>query len=236
MPIYALVDDLVFPDPLRADPSGVLAIGGDLSPQRLAVAYNLGIFPWPCDDLPLMWHSPSLRFVLPLSQLRINRTLAKVLKRKTFRITLDMAFAQVIRACQATPRPGQDGTWITEEVVTGYRGLHQMGLAHSVEAWLGDELVGGLYGVHVGGCFTGESMFARQDDASKVAFVTLARQLQRWGGTMVDCQVFTPHFEALGATLWLRRKFLSELAQCRRLQFPQGPWALDADLAAGATW
>lgn len=234
MPIFALGDDLAFPDPALAHASGVLAIGGDLRPERLLLAYSRGIFPWPAEGYPLMWHAPPERFVLSLDQLHVGRSLRKVLRRHPFEIRLDTAFSEVMLACAETPRPGQDGTWITDEMLAGYAALHRMGQAHSVEAWQGGILVGGLYGISLGGVFFGESMFARAEDASKVAFVTLVRQLQRWQFTMIDCQVETPLFAAFGAEFVPREVFQQVLRFALQQPTRMGPWLLDADLQRGA--
>lgn len=233
MPIFTLGDAPVFPDPALAHPSGVLAVGGDLKPQRLLKAYRSGIFPWPCEGYPLMWHAPPERFVLTPEHLHVGRSLRKVLKRHPFQIRADSAFEAVMRACARSPRPGQDGTWITDEMIQGYGDLHRQGHAHSAEAWQDGRLVGGLYGVALGGVFFGESMFAAEDHASKVTFATLVRQLQRWGFVLVDCQVHTPLFESFGAQFVPRSTFQAVLARAVDLPGMPGPWRLDADLALG---
>jgi leucyl/phenylalanyl-tRNA--protein transferase len=234
VPIYALGEDLAFPDPELAHPSGVLAVGGDLRPERLIEAYARGIFPWPDPELPLLWHAPPERFVLPTAELEVPRTLRKVLRRHAFEIRLDTAFGAVMQACSEVPRPGQDGTWISDEMREGYGALHDLGLAHSAEAWRDGELVGGLYGVSLGTMFCGESMFARADDASKVALVTLVRQLQRWGFGHVDCQVHTALFARFGGRLVPRRQFTRLLEAALRQPTRQGAWRLDDDLRQGA--
>ena len=160
---------------------GPLAVGGDLRPERLVLAYSLGIFPWYSANEPIQWHSPDPRMVLLADELRVTRSLRRTVRKERFRVSLDTAFAAVVEACAETPRPEQDGTWITDEMKAAYVELHERGLAHSAEAWDGDELAGGLYGVSLGGAFFGESMFAHQADASKVAFVTFTEQLARWG-------------------------------------------------------
>lgn len=230
MPIYALDRSLRFPDPERADPSGVLAIGGDLSPDRLLAAYSAGIFPWPAEGYPLMWHAPPERFVLVPSQLRINRTLRKVLNRGEFSVTLDHSFGAVMRACSAMPRPGQDGTWISPAMIEAYSALHAMGFAHSVETWRDGRLCGGLYGISLGAAFFGESMFAFESNASKVAFVTLTRQLQAWNFELLDCQVQTPLVTSLGAVGVPRRDFTRALQHALRTPTRPGPWQLDVSL------
>jgi len=234
MPIYALNNSLEFPDPERADANGLLAIGGDLRPERLMRAYSLGIFPWPCEGYPLMWHAPPERFVLAPTQLTIGRTLRKVLKRRAFVVTLDNRFEDVMRACSRVPRPGQDGTWIDEPMIKAYSALHRMGHAHSVEAWQADRLVGGLYGISLGKAFFGESMFALQANASKVAFATLVQQLACWHFEIVDAQVHTPLLASFGAVSLPRRDFSRVLAHALDAPSRPGPWRLDDSLRCGA--
>jgi leucyl/phenylalanyl-tRNA--protein transferase len=213
-----------FPDPALAEtePNGLLAVGGDLSPQRLRNAYRLGIFPWYSAGQPILWWSPDPRLVLFPDGLRISRSLRRTLRRGTFSISLDRAFGAVIRAC-AAPRPDADGTWILPEIARAYERLHALGLAHSAEAWQDDELVGGLYGVAIGRTFFGESMFSRASDASKVALVHLVRSLAAWGYALIDCQVYTPHLASLGAVEIPRAEFQRRLAE-----------AVDAPVAAQA--
>src|SRR5690606_36173982 len=179
MPVFALTDEVVFPRPELATPEGLLAVGGDLRPERLLLAYGSGIFPWPVQGYPLLWHSPDPRFVLTPPTLKTSRSLRQTLRKRQLSLTLDTAFRDVMSACSEVPRSGQDGTWITDEMLDAYSTLHELGFAHSVEAWQDGRLVGGLYGVSIGACFCGESMFARVSDASKVAFVSLVRQLER---------------------------------------------------------
>lgn len=214
MPVFLLDenDPEAFPPPQLADPSGLLAVGGDLRPERLLAAYTQGIFPWYSEGQPLLWHSPDPRFVLEPARLYVGRSLEKTLRRAPFTIRWDTAFADVIAACADTPRPGQDGTWITSEMEDAYVDLHRRGYAHSVEAWEGDTLVGGLYGVSLGAAFFGESMFAHAADASKVAFATAVRQFHAWGFHLVDCQVETEHLRRFGAEPWPRARFLPALA------------------------
>ena len=226
MPVYLLSNELIFPPPEGASEEGVVAIGGDFRPERLMVAYSQGIFPWPTEGFPLLWFSPDPRFVLPPSQLRVSRSLRKSIRREPYRITTDTAFAATIEGCGAAPRPGQSGTWITDELIEGYLALHERGFAHSVEAWRGEELVGGLYGVSLGTCFFGESMFARAPDASKIAFVTLVGHLLDWGFRVVDCQVYTDHLARLGARRWPRHRFLAELQAALEEPTRRGPWCL----------
>lgn len=227
MPVYLLTDELIFPPPDGASEEGVVAIGGDFEPERLILAYSQGIFPWPTEGFPLLWFSPDPRFVLEPKDLQISRSLRKSIRRGRYRVTADQAFEDVIEECGHVPRPGQSGTWITEELVEGYRALHELGFAHSVEAWgENEELAGGLYGVSLGKCFFGESMFARKTDASKVAFVTLAGQLLEWGFTLIDCQVYTDHLARLGATRWPRHRFLAALHEALEAPTRRGEWRL----------
>ncbi len=229
MPVYRLGPDLVFPNPEAADPSGLLAVGGDLEPERLLLAYSLGIFPWYEEGQPLLWHSPDPRFVLRPDSLRIARSLRKTLAKQPYRIRLDTAFPLVVRACSRVRRRGQQGTWITRDMVDAYVRLHELGFAHSAEAWEGDALVGGLYGVSLGSAFFGESMFFVRPDASKVAFVTLARQLDAWGFDLIDCQVHTPHLQRFGAEPWARSRYLEALSRSLRRRTRRGRWRLDSD-------
>ncbi|MFO0756219.1 MAG: leucyl/phenylalanyl-tRNA--protein transferase [Byssovorax sp.] len=229
--IFRLDRRLIFPPARLADPSGLLAVGGDLRPERLLLAYESGIFPWYSEGQPILWHSPDPRTVLVPRDLHVGRSLAKTIKRGLFDIRLDTAFADVMSACGEVPRPGQDGTWITDEMLDAYVELHDLGFAHSIEAWIGSDLVGGLYGVSLGGIFFGESMFARVDDASKVAFVTLVKQLVRWGFDLVDCQVRTHHLARFGAVEWPRARYLEALASTLERPTRQGAWAFDPDVA-----
>lgn len=180
-------------------PDGLLAIGGDLSLERLLTAYRRGIFPWYSEDQPLLWWSPNPRLVLFPEQLKVSRSLRKNLRNGGFSVSFDRAFDTVIRICAETMRPDQEGTWITPDMQRAYSRLHRLGFAHSVECWYADELVGGLYGIAIGRVFFGESMFTRRSNASKVAFVVCVRQLQRWGYELIDCQVHTEHLGSLGA-------------------------------------
>jgi leucyl/phenylalanyl-tRNA--protein transferase len=229
VPVYRLTEELRFPAPEAAERSGLLAVGGDLGTERLLLAYAMGIFPWYEDGLPILWHSPDPRMVLLPAQLRVSRSLRKIIRDRTFEIRLDGAFEAVIRACARTPRDGQDGTWITDEMVDAYLRLFEFGYAHSAEAWSGGELVGGLYGVSLGGCFFGESMFASRANASKVAFVALVEQLVRWEFDLVDCQVHTEHLARFGATEWPRSRFLSMLEKSLAKQTRPGRWQFDVD-------
>ena len=226
--MFPLSDALVFPSAERADPSGILAVGGDLRPERLMLAYRKGIFPWYEEGLPILWHSPDPRMVLVPEELHVPRSLAKKMRRGPFELTLDTAFPEVIAACARAARPDQDGTWITAEMEQAYGELHRKGFAHSAEAWADGKLAGGVYGVSLGGVFFGESMFTLVPDASKVAFVTLVRQLQAWGFSLVDCQVYTENLDRFGATEWPRRRFLGALRQALTAPTRPGRWSFDA--------
>jgi len=197
-----------FPDPALAEPDGLLAIGGDLRPARLMKAYRQGIFPWYNDDTPILWYSPHERFVLRPDKLKISKSMRQVLRSGQFDVTFDQAFAEVIAACATQARPGQDGTWITQDMQRAYKELHALGHAHSVEVWLAGELVGGLYGVTVGSVFCGESMFSKEANASKVALASLC-QSGRY--SLVDCQVYTDHLASLGAIMISRNEYMEEL-------------------------
>lgn len=188
------------------EPNGLLAVGGDLSPQRLLEAYSHGIFPWFNADEPILWWSPDPRMVLFPGELKISRSLRKTLNSGHYQIHTDRCFTQVMHAC-AAPRKGQAGTWIHPQMIAAYTALHEMGLAHSVETWIDGELAGGLYGVALGQVFFGESMFSRVPDASKIAFVHLVRQLQQWKFGLIDCQVRTSHLASLGAREISRTEF-----------------------------
>lgn len=204
-----------FPDP-RTARGDVVAIGDDLRVETLREAYRHGIFPWPHDEMPLPWFSPRRRTVIVFDELHVGRSLRKAQKRAAFRFTIDRDFRAVIDGCSAAPRPGQEGTWIAPRIAAAYTRLHEAGDAHSVEVWDGDELVGGLYGVDAGGVFTGESMFHRAPDASKLALLFLIDHLRARGATWLDCQVMTPHMEQLGARQIPRSRFLDMLEEAQR--------------------
>ena len=220
-----------FPPVERAlrEPNGLLAAGGDLSPERLVDAYKHGIFPWFGEDDPLLWWSPDPRMVLFVGELHVSRSLRRALRSGDLTVTFDRAFRQVMAGC-AEPRPDAGGTWITDDMVEAYGELADRGFAHSVETWNDGRLVGGLYGVAIGRMFYGESMFSRQTDASKVALVALARQLERWGFEMIDCQMSTGHLASLGAREISRAAFLDRMRTLARQPGVPGPWSLDADL------
>jgi leucyl/phenylalanyl-tRNA--protein transferase len=224
MPIFRLVEDPVFPPPDYADPSGLLAVGGDLSSERLLEAYRVGIFPWYAEDQPILWWSPDPRFILELGEFKTSRSLGRTLKNKIFDVTFDRAFDEVIRACATMQRPGQSGTWITPEMEDAYLKLHGLGYAHSVETWFEGKLTGGLYGVSLGKAFFGESMFHRKSDASKVAFATLVAKLKRWDFQFIDAQMTTEHLLTLGAKEISRRIFLKRLRSALRHPTKRGKW------------
>lgn len=227
MPVYALSEELAFPHPSLAEPNGLLAVGGDLSPERLILAYQNGIFPWYSSGSPILWWCPSPRPVLFPEDLRVGRSLRKTIRREPYRITMDQAFEDVVQACATIPRPNQDGTWITAEMQAAYQELHELGIAHSVEAWEDDSLVGGLYGVSLGGAFFGESMFARRGDASKLAFVRLVLQLASWRFRLIDCQVETEHLHRFGARDLPLDGFLKRLDSALALPTRRGQWVFD---------
>ena len=225
MILRRLIQEFPFPDPNEADAAGLVAYGGDLDPQRVLAAYAQGIFPWPCDETtPLLWFSPDPRMVLCPDDLHVGKSLQKIIARHTFEVRFDSAFDEVIRQCAATRRPGQRGTWITGEMIRAYNLLHEMGFAHSAEAWSEGALVGGLYGVSLGAAFFGESMFTQRPNASKAAFVHLVRQLHTWEFQLFDCQVYTEHVARFGATPWPRARFLDALTNALTAPTRQGPW------------
>ena len=208
------------------EPNGLLAMGGDLSVEWLLDAYHHGIFPWFNPGEPILWWSPDPRMVLVPDEIRVTRSLAKRIRNGGFEVRIDTAFADVMRAC-AGPRGRTNGTWISPTMVAAYTRLHQAGYAHSVETWHDGVLVGGLYGVAIGRMFYGESMFSRMADASKVALVRLARQLQRWEFGLIDCQMETPHLASLGAHTLPRAAFTTRLAELVNLPHHPGPWHFD---------
>jgi leucyl/phenylalanyl-tRNA---protein transferase len=212
MPVFALDSSLQFPSPEMADADGLLAMGGDLSIDRLLAAYRVGIFPWFEGSTPLWW-SPDPRFILYPDELRISKSMAQLFNRKAFDFTVNMAFDQVIAHCRQVQRPGQSGTWITRDMERAYLELHRKGYAHSAEAWLDGRLVGGCYGVRVGKAYSGESMFSLVSNASKFAFIAYAQLLREEGVRFIDCQVYTAHLESLGAKDVPRRRFLEELKE-----------------------
>ncbi len=216
-----------FPDPNQAPPEGLLARGGELTPERLLDAYRHGIFPWfNSDDGPILWWSPDPRAVMAPTAVHVSKSLAKRLRSPAFTATMDHAFADVVANC-AAPRSSDTGTWITPRMQAGYRALFEAGLAHSVEVWRDGELVGGLYGVSLGRMFFGESMFSRVADASKIALVRLARQLAAWEFTLIDCQIMNEHLRSLGARAMPRRQFLSLIAANNDFATRRQRWLFD---------
>lgn len=211
MPLYLLDDTLWFPDVEEALEDGLLAVGGDLSVERLLLAYQSGIFPWYNEDEIPMWWSPDPRFVLFPEKLRVSRSMNQLLRRGEFEFRVNSDFESVIHGCRTSRRKGDPGTWISEEVATGYIRLHQFGYAHSAETWRNGELVGGLYGVWLGNVFFGESMFSKKSNASKFAFINWITYLQQNGVVLIDCQVYTEHLESLGACMITRSDFISIL-------------------------
>jgi leucyl/phenylalanyl-tRNA--protein transferase len=206
--MWLLDEHLEFPPASAANADGVVAIGGDLAPERLLLAYRSGIFPWPVQGYPLLWFSPNPRAALEVSKAHVSRSLKKFMQRCDWRVSFDEAFDEVIQACAKATRKHESGTWITQDLIDAYRELHRLGHAHSVEVWDGTELVGGLYGVAVGRAFAGESMFHRKSNASKVAMVALLERLRERGILLIDCQMQTPLLKSFGAKLWPRDQFL----------------------------
>ncbi len=212
MPLHLLNEKIWFPPVEEALEDGLLAMGGDLSTERLLLAYQKGIFPWYDGDVPLWW-CPNPRFVLLPDELIVSKSMKTLLKREAFEFTINQDFTAVINNCKAKERKGQDGTWIKNEVVDAYCNLHQLGYAHSAEAWSDGELVGGLYGVRLGKLFFGESMFSHKSNASKYAFIKYVEQLKTEGVLLIDCQVYTEHLESLGAKMIMREQFIHLLEQ-----------------------
>jgi leucyl/phenylalanyl-tRNA--protein transferase len=225
MPVYRIPDDPAFPDPELADRDGLLGIGGDLSADRLLLAYGNGIFPWHEQDGAPLWWSPDPRCVLFPEKLKVSQRLARRLRRPDYAVTFDRDFASVIGGCSSTPRTGQRGTWITGAFVKAYTHLHALGHAHSVEVTMDGVLAGGLYGVAVGRVFCGESMFSLRPDASKIALAHLVERLKGWGFPLIDCQIANPYLLSMGAEEVPRREFLRLLRKSRELPGHQGSWA-----------
>jgi leucyl/phenylalanyl-tRNA--protein transferase len=228
MPVFRLDDRLVFP-PVHLAEDGLLALGGDLRPERLLLGYTQGIFPWYAENLPILWHSPDPRMVMTTRDLIVQRSLRKAIKHHPYELKMDTAFGDVLRGCAEVPRPGQTGTWLIPEMVDAYTRLFDLGFAHSVEAWKDGDLVGGLYGVSLGSAFFGESMFARAPDASKIAFVGSVRQLDAWGVNLIDCQVHTDHLERFGAYEVPRADYLTMLTRALDEPTRRGRWAFELD-------
>lgn len=218
----------------RPTSEGVVAIGGSPDPEMLLFAYSRGIFPWPHEGYPLLWFSPDPRFVLVPRQAHLSRSLRKEMRRGTFAVTADRVFPEVMRRCSEKERPGQDGTWITPEMLDGYAELHEQGYAHSIEAWQDGRLAGGLYGVSLGRVFYGESMFADVANASKVCLATLIGNLVHWDFALLDCQSHTDHLETFGAEPWPRRRFLTRLEKALEAPSRTGKWELELGPAEAA--
>lgn len=224
MPIYQLPDEPLFPHPDEAEPDGLLAIGGDLSEKRLVAAYASGIFPWYNDGDPILWWSPDPRLVLFPEKFKVSKSLKQTLKKKVFDIRIDFAFEEVIKNCAIAKRKNEHGTWITDEMQEAYIKLFNAGLAHSIETWEGNKLVGGLYGISLGSAFFGESMFHKRTDASKVAFHYLSQLCIKWDFQFIDCQITNPHLLSLGAEEIPRSDFLDLLDQSLNEETIQGNW------------
>lgn len=235
MSVFLLNQELSFPSPELADPTGLLAIGGDLRPERLLLAYVNGIFPWYNRDEPILWWSPDPRLVLFPSKLHISKRLMRTFRSNRFQITFDAAFERTIRACGESRLEKGEDTWLNEDMIQAYSKLHHMGFAHSAEAWMDNQLVGGLYGVAIGQVFYGESMWTKVTDASKVAFVTLVQRLMEWDFQLIDCQVTTNHLMSFGAEEIPRRLFLKLLNKYIRLsnKSPSKTWRNDSQRPVG---
>lgn len=226
MPVYRLSQKLVFPSPHLASHEGLLAVGGDLSIKRLLLAYRLGIFPWYSEGEPILWWSPEPRLVLYPDELKISRSLNKVINKGVFKVTMDRAFEDVISECARVRLEAQEGTWIVDDMVSAYCRLHAAGFAHSVEAWQEERLAGGLYGVSLGKCFFGESMFTRVTNASKVALVALVNHLKTLHFALIDCQIATAHLKRFGAREISRARYLEELDEALIAPTLRGSWTL----------
>jgi leucyl/phenylalanyl-tRNA--protein transferase len=226
MPVYLLPEEPLFPPPSEAESDGLIAVGGDLSPQRLLNAYAEGIFPWFRDEDDIFWYSPDPRMVLIPHELRISPSLQRVIRSGRFEISMDTAFEDVIKACASAPREGQDGTWIDTGFIAAYTALHELGFAHSIEAYLDGELAGGLYGLSIGKAFFGESMFHKASNASKVAFYHLVEKVKTWQFHFIDCQVETELLKCLGAKPMPRKEYLERLKISVSFPSHKGNWNL----------
>ncbi len=224
MPVYRLTEEIIFPPPQLADKTGLLAVGGDLCKERLLLAYSLGIFPWYSLDEPILWWSPDPRLVLYPGEITLSKSLEKVIKKGVFDVTFDAAFGQVIKLCAFAGRRKNEGTWILPEMIDAYCALQESGYAHSVEAWKDGTLAGGLYGVSLGRCFFGESMFTLESNASKVAFACLVKYLAENSFDLIDCQVSTGHLKRFGAREIPRSLFLKQLKKALALPTLNGKW------------
>ncbi|WAC08990.1 MAG: leucyl/phenylalanyl-tRNA--protein transferase [Thermodesulfobacteriota bacterium] len=226
MTVYRLPQELVFPSPDEAEPEGLLAIGGDLTLERLLLAYCSGIFPWYSEGSPILWWSPDPRLILAPKDLHVSKSLSRVIKKDVFKITIDQSFGEVVQGCARVQRPDGKGTWIVKDMVKAYIRLHEAGFAHSVESWFNGKLVGGVYGVSLGRVFFGESMFYAMENASKVAFVYLTRLLQKCRFEMIDCQVTTANLLRFGAHEISRSQFLKRLAKALKQPTRRGRWRM----------
>ena len=225
MPVFLLSDKIAFPPPHLAIRDGLLAVGGDLGQERLLLAYHMGIFPWFSDDEPIMWWSPDPRLVLYPQEIRVSKTLKKIIKKNMFQMTMDSAFVQVLESCAQVRLQNNEGTWINKDMIDAYCKLHESGFAHSVEAWYKGELAGGLYGVSLGRCFFGESMFTRVSNASNVALFKLVEYLKKLSFDMIDCQVTTEHMIRFGAREIPRARFLEQLEKSLKVPTLRGNWS-----------
>ncbi len=225
MSVFLLSHKIEFPSPHFAEEDGLLAVGGCLSEERLLLAYKMGIFPWFSESDPVLWWSPDPRLVLYPKELRVSKSLQKVIRKKQFHLTMDTAFTRVIKACASSRTQNDEGTWLTEDMIASYIKLHESGFAHSVEAWYKGELTGGLYGVSLGRCFFGESMFTRISNASKVAFVALVHFLEKLSFDLIDCQITTGHMVRFGAKEVERAIFLKQVEDSLRFSTKKGMWS-----------
>ena len=232
MPVFLLTDELIFPSPELANKDGLLAVGGDLSPERLLLAYRNGIFPWYSEKEPVLWWSPHPRLTLYPHELKISRSLARIIRQNRFSVSMDTAFPQVIRECAGMRRRKEEGTWLVDEMIDAYINLHEYGYAHSVETWKQGRLVGGLYGIALGRCFFGESKFTLVSNASKVAFVALVEWLKQRDFVMIDCQVTTAHLVSFGAREISRSTFLAQLHEALRIPTIRGRWCVETETIA----
>jgi len=224
VPVFLLSDTIEFPPPHLASEDGLLAVGGDLSQKRLLLAYRMGIFPWFSNNEPILWWSPDPRFVLFPHEIKISKTLKKIIKKDIFNVTMDLAFNEVITQCAQVRLQKNQGTWIVKDMIDAYCNLHEAGFAHSVEVWLRGELAGGLYGVSLGKCFFGESMFTQVSNASNVGLVKLAEHLKELSFDLIDCQVPTEHLTRFGARQIPRIRFLNQLEKSLKAPTQRGKW------------
>lgn len=227
MPVFRLTDAFIFPEPHLAREDGLLAVGGDLLPQRLLLAYQMGIFPWYSPGEPILWWAPDPRLVLFPHEFRMPKRLARTIRQGVFHVTMDQAFSEVIEECSRIRTEQEEGTWIDEDMIHAYNELHDLGYAHSVECWRDGNLAGGVYGVSIGKTFFGESMFSRVTDSSKVALATLVQHLQQWEFDLIDCQVRTDHLIRLGAREIAGADFQALLEKSVRKPTHRGKWQLE---------